>query len=899
MNFWALFGYSFLSLAVLIILVCINVFVYYTLMRFPLFKSKYLNIEFIVVSFLIVFVIHLICIFNVKHKPGTVMNFWDLLNYGIKEIYAELGGLGFEGQNIDGRIAPFFESLYFGSIAWLALSNVILISIGISYPLHSKASLFFTNIAIRFSLINMRNSKRDRKSKRCFYIFTYATKESLILANNIKENNKHAHIIFASNELEPFDKNNPIHSQISQMNYLYIPILKTHIKNRKSILRSLFKVGFLRWFFPIKRMQLLIKKYDISIFALKTYKNNEGFESMNNDIIFDDVKLFLELLIHKKPNKQKTKYTYNEFCEEIKPKNENDNFPLLNYFVLSNNTLNFEYFNLKLFEIFKDAFGIFSDDEKETINTSKTEENKKAERYAFKNDYDSSNVPLYNLTILNEATMSGENLIDIRHKKLEKENSNSDEFINYQKGGYNALVIGYGQNGQKALEHLYLDSNGGKMLDSLLEPTKFTAHVIDIDINNIIGSYIATHPSIIFTDENNTACSTEENLKNIYKNNSYDNFDYIDKYMGFLRVFYKEQNYDSTEFLDNIKKICNREYDYVIIALGDDETNIKCANMMLQNIRQSFLQHINSTKRLDIYVNIIDHNNNERLHWNAEIDSIVIKNVSVICFGNLTEIYSLRMIDFDDAIKINRIYAKTCAAKVIDEGTTNWKYEYIRNVSIYERKNNESASNYSLVYKKYLKDNNALEIIKNDYNRYLDFLSKKKNDCVYTNNYGQHCLAFDNIIEDETLKNNLLEIFKNSGSNMKINASIANYERIINFNNAKLNKSDADYYWRYLIQLEHSRWARHMMIYGRTFTKDYKIIQEVVLKNNQIKDLSKKYWKNNLKLHACLLPYSELQNFHSKQFNKDGKYLKYTEEDYDYGSIVVALNLDENNEIIK
>lgn len=825
------------------------------------------------------------------------MDFWDLLNYGIKEIYAELGGLGFEGQNIDGSISPFFESLYFGSIAWLALSNVILISIGISYPLHSKVSLFFTNIAIRFSLINIGNSKRDRKNRRCFYIFTYATEESLILANNIKEKNKHAHIIFASNELEQFDKNNPIHSQISQMNYLYIPILKNHIKNRKSILKSLFKVGFLRWFFPIKRMQLFIKKYDISIFALKTYKNNEGFESMNNDIIFDDAKLFLEWLIHKKSDKHKTKYTYDEFCEKIKPKNKSDNFPLLNYFVLSNNTLNFEYCNSKLFEIFKDAFDIFFDEEKETINPSKVEENKKAERNVFKNDYNGLNVPLYNLTILNEATMSGENLIDIRHKKLEKENSNSSEFINYQKDGYNALVIGYGQNGQKALEHLYLDSNGGEMVDSLLEPTKFTAHVIDRDINNIIGSYIATHPSIIFTDENNVACSTEENLKNIYKDNSYDNFDYIDKYMGFLRVFYKEQNYDSNDFLDNIKKICDREYDYVIIALGDDEANIKCANMILQNIRQTFLQHIKFTKKLDIYVNIIDHNNNERLHWNVEKDPIAIKNVSVTCFGNLTDIYSLRMFDFDDAIKINKIYAKTCEAKVIDEGTTNWKYEYIRNVSIYERKNNESASKYSLVYKKFLKENNALEIIKNDYNCYLDFLSKKREDCEYTNNYSQHCLAFNNVIEDETLKNNLLEIFKNNGPDAKINASLANYERMINFNNTTLNKCDADHYWRYLIQLEHSRWARHMMIYGRVFTKEYKIRQEGVLENNQKNNLPKKYWKNNLKLHACLLPYSKLQNFHSKEFNKDGRYLKYSEEDYDYGSIIVALNLDESDEI--
>lgn len=926
---WKGLGISFLVLLSSILLLCLLVFI--TILLYINFskkrKRRWFNIKFIAILFLIVFIVHVICVFlSLGDKGEWSKLFQDLndnnnlrncishlLKIFYTELYSTLGGLTFEGQEIDASNF-WITSIYFLSIIWLAVTNAILIVIGISFTIYSNICLLVLRYQKGIDI----------------YIFTYTTEQSLILADNIIEKEiktrketykkrklknieknvrKKVKIIFSSDELEPFDKNNPIHCQIMDKNYLYIPLNKKDIKRRHSIIENLFDCTTSLY---KNKLLKVVKNNNFSIFALKIDKNLEGFESKNNDIVFDDIKLFLKHSkdqVSKKINKNSKESTiyekYKDECQKIEWDIDTNTGTkrniFINYYILSNNNPNFEFYENSLKQIFKKYF----------------------------DDNEINDICLFNLSVLNEALMSAENLLAEIHKNYNLDEPllnyyNGEPCINYLENGYKSLVIGFGQNGQRAIEQLYLDSNGGRIEKDtgIFIPNKFFAEIIDTKIDEIIGSYISTHPSFVFNsgdireiEDCDSGCY-KKLFERYSEKYSKENFKNIIKYMAFPQFFYKNQNYNNPSFINTINDICERKYDSIVISLGDDEENIKCANSIIQSLKQCIgVKNNYETKRLQIFVNIKDHNNNARLQW-YEVDQKLSPKVFVYHFGNLIDIYSSNIFINKGAALVNKIYKQIGEGKNING---HWIDEYINGTSMYEKKTNESVYNYGSLYEKYLKfskipsltaNKTAYDLINEEYQIYKEIISdgKSMEDYLYDKKpYKKKGVAhFDRVIE-KTLLKNLSDIDEIVTSNEKkqVKVNFANFRRI-NYDGTSLS----NYFWRYLIQFEHSRWCRHMMIYGRTFTnvyapkiyiqkpKDYKEMTANELKDEKrLSKANKNYWKNILKLHTCLLPYSKEINLKTNvDVVKNMKYLRYQDEDYDYGCVVVALNLEMVNE---
>ena len=915
-----------------LVLIFLGALIFGTLWIYIMLKrkgiSKHLEFWFILIFFCIVIFVHFVCAAVIasfsnstnEEPPKLPIDFWTLVNQGFREIFSLIGGLTFEGQNFEFYRQTSIEELifsiiYFCTIAWLAITNGIIIVLGFSYTIYSEIIILFLKKKIFF----------ERFANKQIYIFLYATKESLILANNIKEDfektkkeekkNNKLHIIFASDELEPFDKTNEIHNEIAQRNYLYIPFPKKDFKRRKSIVQNLFG----------KHLIKKIKNNYIKVFALKTDKYGEGFEAKNNDIVFDDIKLLLTNLkkeaaeeIDGYKTRKNGEITFDEFthrCENQKTENEKCQYLNIDYYLLSNNDPNFEFYEYRLKDIFCKVFDNKNDNDK------------------IKNS--NKNVPLFNLTILNEAIMSAEDLIDQRNKNSQNDHflSTDDKWINYLRDGYKTLVIGFGQNGQKALEHVYINSNGGKLEPDtgIFVPTRFFAEVIDSDMDNIIGSYILTHPAFVFNKgEINTKIKTHDKcfkklVERYGKKDHIEEFENIRKYIAFPEIFYESQNFNDIAFLDKIEKIINRKYNSIIIALGNDEENIKCANSIIQSIRQSVgLKDNDTTKKLKIFININDHNNEHRIQW-YENDKIKLENIFVYKFGMLNEIYSTKIFENEDAINVYKLYKQIGdGIGNVDDEIKNWEYDYLKNSTMYEKKTNESVSKFRDVYKAYLKakklkiygtEKECYKLIQKDYDDYVKIINNPEyvktfwND-KFTENNG---IPFGNQFEVKCFTNykdsdneEVIQAFKErwitieSNEKHHIKANFVNYKRLIGY------KSDLTYeIWRYLAQFEHSRWCRHIMAYGRTYTKDYepsiapteraKSKQE----NEKRKNKNKNYWKNNLKLHCCLIPYSNDPKYDPIQNNnfKKPNYLEYYYEDFDYGCVIVALDFVNKNKV--
>lgn len=524
------------------------------------------------------------------------------------------------------------------------------------------------------------------------------------------------------------------------------------------------------------------------------------FKVKTNEVTYENFLAQCETTI----NKNDGRYKYEQNKKNL----------LINYYLLSNNEPNYEFYSFKLKDIFRTIFN-YNDEQ-----------------------WKDQNVPLFNLTILNEALMSAENLIDERHEKLDEDSpitkhSQDKVYINYLEDGQKALVIGFGQNGQKALEHVYLDSNGGEMEKDMFIPTKFNAEILDPNIDKIITSYIATHPSFVFNEgairniDYNEKCF--DKLKERY---DVVNFKELDKYMAFPRVFYKNSNYNEPAFIDTLDDICKRKYNVIIIALGDDEETIKCANTIIQSLRQSIkLLRNYDNKNLKIFINIKDHNNNDRLQW-YDGDKKIMENVFIYKFGNLSKIYSTDLFEIKNAIKAYKYYKEIGEGINIDKTKKeiNWEYDYIRNSSMYEKKTNESVYKFGEIYKKYLyeisdctKAKNFYDLIKRDYQGYLE--------CITDNSKVKKFKDIDKPYFDteilcvvENIDSKIIENFKaiyettNTIEGCRIKMNFANYKRLLDDNIF----DDLNNIWRYLVQFEHSRWCRHMMIYGRAYTKEYK-----------------------------------------------------------------------------
>lgn len=155
---------------------------------------------------------------------------------------------------------------------------------------------------------------------------------------------------------------------------------------------------------------------------------------------------------------------------------------------------------------------------------------------------------------------------------------------------FNALVIGFGEVGMDSVRFLYefgaFVKNGQH--GNAIERSEFHCHVIDQNMDDLAGLFVVNAPSIITTKNE----VTDENLKMI---NLYN------------------MDCRSVEFYNRLKQWIT-SLNYIIVATGDDETNM---SMAVRIFRQAIRERNDCLKQFRILVRV-QHDENGHIQKIAE-----------------------------------------------------------------------------------------------------------------------------------------------------------------------------------------------------------------------------------------------------------------------------------------
>ena len=256
---------------------------------------------------------------------------------------------------------------------------------------------FFNGIKKFFSLF----SKKSRKNKESceeserkyfkeeIFIFTSITEDSLILARSIekhcktKKRERDPLIIFAGYDIPPYDKDDELHREVMMNGYIYQSYYKTRINEKEKPLITL--LGFAK-----KKNNPIGTLYNrrINVFSLGNDKKELGFESVNSDIAFNDISAFLDIEFSEENIEKKAKYLKKKKID-AKPKEElvrdllkanvayESNYDskydcvapgllYIKYFILSANSINYEFYDKKIIEILRERF--IDEKDKDAVN---------------------------------------------------------------------------------------------------------------------------------------------------------------------------------------------------------------------------------------------------------------------------------------------------------------------------------------------------------------------------------------------------------------------------------------------------------------------------------------------------------------------------------------------------
>ena len=712
---------------------------------------KYLFLTVVIVACLLLRLIFVACLDG--HNGDLSIESWK---DSLQAIYSSLGSLSFDGQPDSDvtAISVIYHATGFAEASLLA----IIVTLNVSYPLYSTIRLLF-----------------KRKKDKEVYIFSAITDDTINLANDIAEKRKErALIIFINDESIAFDGKDELHRRVREKRYFFINSIDTTKSDQNSILKrlGLAKNG---------------GKGAIHFLAMNTNEKKVGLETENSKIVFDEISAIKIL--------NNSAFIFNK----------------THFYVLTNSTIDYEFYDAKLEEL-------------EVKNVS--------------------------LKIINEASLVGLDLSEQRSKieiqRIQESGliNEGDLTINAPQQDYTAYIFGFGQTGQKALDNLFVDASSLYLDEEHKDsdyknkylPRGFKAKVFDAYINNISNIYAKQHPSYVFyTREAKNDEYEPINLDRI-KDAYGDNFKNVEKRMKFPRIYLSNQNVKDIAF----PNINFEEVDAVVICLGNDEDNIEVANVLLKELRQQIVLKQKQGIYLEVFVNIANSSNNKRVtEFNTKLmsedNAALFKNISVVTFGNL---------DTPEEDEVKGVYSYD---KIIDDsksklfeaiydygtpfGDSKTEYKIAQSIKAIsdaddDPKDKDEKGKKKIQARLDVKDGLSKEKVWARHYRRLSSLYAAKFVKYY---YYYYAYFF---------KNDLKEMFN----------------KLFN-----VDYSEEDEINRYLAQLEHVRWCRFTMMYGCIFVNNYPVDnprdgslpQEVFTKAEE----QKEYCKMVAKIHNCLLPY--------------------------------------------
>lgn len=476
-------------------------------------------------------------------------------------------------------------------------------------------------------------------------------------------------ILFLGNELEPFDGDNPLHREIMAHDYYYV----SYVRNEKSPV-SVFKRfklapanDFLDKICEYKRTR------SVHVFSFGLSEDLTGDEASNGADVFEEIKLL--------------------FTECVKKNAVLPDLPIVSYYLLSDNEVNYQTYENKLYDILREII----------------------ERYHVRMTAEEAMLH-FQLNVINEAALSAKSLIKKRFATFTPDSGYSavDESIPFSlndykdNNEYRVAVLGFGQTGQAAMKELFVNTSyvgtASEKEDERLivpvedgydvqgtplkliggEPTQFIADVFDSKIDELIGLFAFKNPLFICANETKENIVRDFNdtsdycLSNILRMYSCKPTDItaarnLREGVGFPILFLHNASCMGMDFLQKLDRwtgiesnelekdnsrcrgICRSPYKAFIIALGDDEANISIANALIDDIKRESVKFNRIINHQTIYVNIRDERNYSRL--NSGVTKGSKQLLTVIPFGSRTDIYSYDyVVDSSEIIKYNTSY---------------------------------------------------------------------------------------------------------------------------------------------------------------------------------------------------------------------------------------------------
>lgn len=728
------------------------------------------------------------------------------------------------GLMLDGPMAPSdFEltngllvCLYYGIIAYAGFVFLSVITVGISYEFYSRVQ----TVLMRYR-------------KHCtYYIFTSITKDSLVLAEDIKRQEQSKKgcsyvIIFFEKGEEAFSRKNPLHRKIMQNGFYYFSEPRCTDKGETVSFLSKFK-------FKGKHcVKDDIGENHCKLFYVFAMDSSGDYEMCNADVIFDDMQAAVKAYVT-----QKNGLSYN-------------NLPtVLNYVILTSGEVNYESYDRRTNEILtKHLAGLPKD-----FYWNGAPERKPV---SLKMYVDSE----IQINVVNEATLSSHSLVSARNTHLNALGKNAFALDSApdQYGAYRIAVIGFGKTGQYAMEELF--THTAKLIgsDNGYVPTQFIADIYDSNIDEASGLFAYNHPLFRCIDEKDAADLSDtaailakaktitgkaiEILYSEYKEKSKksdaDAREFIDSKMAFPIVIMHKENSFGYPFLaaegteTAIDCACKNGIRDFVVALGSDEKNIKMANMLIDSFRRLFIKSSLADEKcnlphIKIYVNLIEERNRALINWRWEEDAKLYthcygKNekgeddrplLSVIPFGYREEMYSYATFTEDYR---ERIY--------------NYGYNLLSGILEGDRETKERKQK---LYDEFKSRINA------DYN-------------AYRNN--------EDVIDQWMTISQFLRL-----SNKSALAFAINYYKYRESCGGTLSDDD----WQYMIRLEHERWNRFFMSHGWVYAEYYKNIDFSGMSDEEkkMKKETEKALMIGIKHHNCLCPFDEMLDDYTKNYDR-------------------------------
>lgn len=303
----------------------------------------------------------------------------------------------------------------------------------------------------------------------------------------------------------------------------------------------------------------------------------------------------------------------------------------------------------------------------------------------------------FRLNALNEANMAAMLYVKAKGELVRScPNLYRDEVEGEE---YKAMIIGFGLNGQQTMKAAYIFSAAGRFSQnikhtespdkdwnemlrnsplSIYQAQPFNADVYDKNATDLGGLFKMKNPSFsveLPSDRYSSANGTNAPDSATIRGNN------ICDYAPVAVRLYQESAYSDSilKMLDKNLGENKSDYNLIVIALGDDDSNVGIANALLEDYKHEFepIGKKQNGKRQVFAVNLRDKLNYDRINW-CRKDEDDYPGLKVVIFGAAEDMYSYENIVDQSAAKIwNRGYAAIQNAEVLYAGVIK---EDIRNV---------------------------------------------------------------------------------------------------------------------------------------------------------------------------------------------------------------------------